>query len=87
METVGIRELKANLSKYVAQMRKGKRFIITDRGEEIGELTPISAERRLLKDMVKQGLAKWDGGKPKGSRPRIKIKGKPMSDTVLEDRR
>jgi hypothetical protein len=32
------------------------------------------------------GMAKWSGGKPKG-KPGLKIKGKPLAETVLEERR
>ncbi len=88
MHTVGIRELKAHLSAYLSRTQEGERFIVTDRGKEIAELRPLSPERRIVEKLAKQGIAvKWSGEKPKGSSLRGKIKGKPLSDTVLEDRR
>lgn len=37
--------------------------------------------------LVESGIASWKGGKPRGSHPRPRIKGKSLSDMVLEDRR
>ena len=42
MEHVGIRELKANLSSYVARVRNGEQIMITDHGQEAGIIIPIS---------------------------------------------
>ena len=45
MNSVGIKELKANLSSYVAKVRNGEQIIITDHGQEAGIIIPISEER------------------------------------------
>ena len=82
---VGIKELKAKLSSYVARVRNGEQIVITDHGEEVGIIIPISKERSLLYSFVKSGKALWNGGKPKGVRG-IAIKGKTLSDTILEER-
>jgi len=41
----------------------------------------------VIRRMVREGVASWGGGKPQGAKRPIKIRGKPISDTVLEDRR
>lgn len=47
METVGIRELKNRLSKYVHQVEAGDIVIVTDRGRVVAELVPPGhADRR-----------------------------------------
>lgn len=86
MISVGIRELKAKLSGYVNKVRLGEEIVVTDRGKEIARVIPISRERNAVKRLVESGRASWTGGKPEGIRG-IKIKGKPLSKTVLEDRR
>lgn len=86
METVGIKALKVHLSEYLGKVRKGEHVIITDRGKEIAELTPISPERQAVQSLVIQGRLNWQGGKPVGLRG-IKVKGKPVADTVIKDRR
>lgn len=40
METVGIRELKDHLSKYVRQVEAGGTVVVTDRGRVVAELVP-----------------------------------------------
>ena len=86
MISVGIRELKQRLSGYVNKVRHGEEIVVTDRGREIALVIPISTERRAIKHLVQSGRAAWTGGKPEGLK-KIKIKGKPLSKTVLEDRR
>jgi len=40
MRTVGIRELKNSLSKYLRYVRAGERVEVTDRGEIVGVIVP-----------------------------------------------
>lgn len=39
--TVGARELRARLGKYLRSVREGETLIVTDYGEPIAELRPI----------------------------------------------
>ncbi len=86
MKIIGLRQLKAHLSEYVNRCRDGEHIIITDRGREIAELVPLSDARRTMNKLREAGRIKWNGGKPKGLRG-IRVRGKPVSETVLEDRR
>jgi len=83
--TVGIRELKAKLSSYINMVRRGNEVIITDHGEEVAVIVPVSPERKRVLQLVSSGVAKWSGGKPEGVHG-INMKGKPLSVTVLEER-
>lgn len=85
METVGIGYLKAHLSRYVAMAAQGERIIITDRGREVAELVPLSRGRAAVHELVARGRASWGGGHPRGLTG-YQVRGRPMSDTVLEDR-
>ncbi|MGO9379697.1 MAG: type II toxin-antitoxin system Phd/YefM family antitoxin [Dissulfurispiraceae bacterium] len=85
MNYVGIKELKTNLSSYVARVRNGERIVITDHGQEAGIIIPISEERRLIMSLTKAGKAQWSGNKPNGIKG-IEVKGKALSDTILEAR-
>jgi prevent-host-death family protein len=40
MATVGVRELRQNLSRYLHQVKEGKSFAVTERGREVARLTP-----------------------------------------------
>jgi prevent-host-death family protein len=86
MISAGIKELKAKLSSYVDKARGGEQVVITEHGEEVAIIVPISRERKVIKEFVSSGRAHWSGGKPKGME-RIRLKGKPLSDTILEERR
>jgi prevent-host-death family protein len=51
--TVGVREAKLSLSKLLKQVRKGKRVIITDRGEPVGKMVPIDKGELSVEDLLK----------------------------------
>lgn len=89
MTTVGVRELKNRLSHVLRRVSEGERVTITDRGRPVAVLTPVEERPAdaALWAMVHKGLARWSGGKPEGGRRRPRIRGKPISTTVIEDRR
>lgn len=90
MNTVGIRELKANLSRHLRRVRSGTRLVITERGRAIASIQPIQTRSDVdwAHALVARGHAHWSGGKPAGSKRPASIKeGSPLSDAVLEDRR
>ena len=58
MRTVGLRELKTHLSRYVRRVRGGETVAITDRGEVIAELAPprrADSPRSALEAMARRG--------------------------------
>jgi prevent-host-death family protein len=88
MSRVGIRDLKNQLSRYLEDVEKGERIGVTRRGKVIAYLVPAgeSKEAEKLAEMVREGLATWSGGTPKGSRRRAQTEGKAVSEIILEDR-
>lgn len=90
MATVGVRELKNRLSEYLRRVRDGERVVVTERGRPIAVIA-AAAQAPLdpgLESLLRAGLARWSGGKPRGSaRPAKLRKGPPMSQTVVEGRR
>ena len=86
MTSVGVRELKARLSRYIEIARGGEEVVVTARGREVAVLVPVTKERKALKRLSESGEARMHKGKPKGARG-VKVKGKPLADTVLENRR
>ncbi|MBA4372154.1 MAG: type II toxin-antitoxin system prevent-host-death family antitoxin [Thermodesulfovibrio sp.] len=85
MEHIGIRDLKNKLSSCLSRVQKGERIIVTDHGVEVAIITPVSPERRAMLSLVKDGRAEWSGNKPKGC-DGVKIKGKSIAETVMEER-
>jgi len=51
---VGIRELKARLSEYLARAAAGETIVVTDRGRAKAELRPLSADTRI-EELIRQG--------------------------------
>lgn len=86
METIGIRVLRKSLSEYIVRVRDGERIIITDRGEAVAELVPLSPERRALMRLVAEGKARWNGQTPRLLPPAIEVVGSPFADAINEDR-
>ena len=87
MTMVGIRELKAHLSEYLRRVKKGETIAVSEHGKEVVLMTPSgTSHRSCLWELVRQGKVEWNGKKPRGAWPLIKMKGKPISQTVIEDR-
>ncbi len=60
MRDVGIRELKAQLSRVVREVEEGETVIVTDRGRPIAEIRPMAAANTTeahpgLLEMARQG--------------------------------
>jgi prevent-host-death family protein len=88
MTTVGIRELKTHLSDYIARAKAGEVIVVTDRGKQVAQLTPVpeSPEDRALA-FVRAGHAEWGGGRPPKLRPVEGLKeGASASDIIIQDR-
>jgi prevent-host-death family protein len=90
MDTVGVRELKSGLSRYLKRARSGARVIVTERGRPIATLGPfaVPADTTWAHGLVTSGHAQWSGGKPVGSRHTAPaVAGRSVAEAVLEDRR
>jgi prevent-host-death family protein len=90
MTRVGVRALKDHLSEYLRRVGEGERIVVTDRGEPLAALTPIEEtdEARWGWGLVRERVASWSGGKPRGSARAPLSKGKKTTSAmVLEDRR
>jgi len=89
MATVGIREFKNRLSELLRRVGDGERITVTDRGRPVAVIIPpeSSPGDEAIARMVREGLARWEGGRPPVARRTYRIRGKPISDTVIDDRR
>jgi prevent-host-death family protein len=92
MRTVGSRELKNRLGRYLGLVGKGETIVVTVRGKPVARILPPEPEHekdKSISEILKQLEA--EGHLRLGTRPfkRIKpmrVKGKPMSQIILEDR-
>jgi prevent-host-death family protein len=93
MKTVGSRELKNRLGRYLGLVRRGETIIVTDRGKTVAHLTPPTSEEETndLDDLLKRLEAEGHLRLPKDPYKRMAFKpivtrGKPASQMVIEDR-
>ncbi len=92
MQLVGIKELKNRLTYYLGLTKKGDSVVVTDRGIPVAVLHNLDSveesagmEERLA-SLAKQGKLPLTNAKLKPFKP-IKVKGKPVSQTITEERR
>jgi prevent-host-death family protein len=87
---MGLREANQSFSKAMKAVKQGKEVVLTERGKPIAVIKPLEGEEKaetvirrleaegILRPALKRGpMPDW---KP------IRIKGKPMSETIREER-
>ena len=84
---VGVRELRDNLSKWIARAKRGQDILITERGRPVARLTHVE-ESPALERLIAKGIV------TPARRPKTKIRRKDLiktqgsvSDLVKEQRR
>jgi len=94
-KSVGIRELKTHLSRYVKEVKEGDEILVSERGRIIARLSPVEPHteaarlQSLLLKLSAEGQVILPRIHKKPARPagRKKVRGSPFSDAVIEDRR
>ena len=86
--TVGIRELKGQLSHYVQEVKDGTIVLITERGKPVGRMIPLeeSPEDRL-RSLADSNLLAWSGRKLAPRASLVQVRGpKTVAEILLEER-
>jgi len=87
---IGVAQLKARLSEYLARVRAGGEVLVTDHGRPVARIVPVADEHERLAELERQGLVRPGSMKlPKGFRelPRPKVSGPTVTEALLEERR
>lgn len=89
MAAVGVRELKNRLSQYLKRVRAGERVVVTERGRPVAVISrpAVTSADRRIDAMLREGIARWAGGKPRGTARPPRIKGRSVARMVIEGRR
>jgi prevent-host-death family protein len=94
MHTVGVRELKNKVTHYLKIAKQGGKVVVTDRGVPVAILHSLDQMERTagleerLASLAKEGVLNLP--KKKGSWPqfqRIRSKGLPVSETIIQERK
>lgn len=84
---VGIRELKARLSEFIALVSAGETVTVTDRGKPRAMLVPIAGEDRVTQGVQEGWITRRSARKPGAARMHDPVAGTPRSEEVIaEDR-
>ena len=77
------------MSEYLRDVKQGKSIVITEKGQAIALLLPAENhyDAESARELTRKGIGSWKGGKPKGASRPVVIKGKPLSQIVIEERR
>ena len=83
---VGVRELRSQLSDYLAHVREGHEVVVTERGTAVARIVPISGGRALDR-AIADGLVS-PAPQQGRSRPTRRTRGRrSVSELVVEQRR
>ncbi len=90
--SVGSRELKNRLGKYLRMVREGMTILITDRGRPVAELRPLRPSttdlEERLDELAAQGLITRSSQSlgPLPAHLPLRIEGASLSDVIVEER-
>jgi prevent-host-death family protein len=88
-QSIGIRQLKAELSQCLRRVEAGEQIIVTDRGAPIARIVPAGSAGApsWVDGVIASGQAVWSGGKPAGLAARVAGRSAPPADTRKKGRR
>jgi prevent-host-death family protein len=89
---LGLRAANQQFSKAIRAVRAGQEVVLTERGRPIAVIKPIKeadTQEAALREMADEGLITLPSRKGPMRQPRwrpVKIKRKPLSQTIIRDR-
>jgi prevent-host-death family protein len=91
MKKVGSREFKNRQGYYLRRVRKGETLLVTDRGRPVARVSPVSEWEAMtleekLAELERQGHIRRGKGGPFPPFEPLPLRGKPLSEMIIEDR-
>lgn len=83
---VGIRELRADLSRLIKRVQAGEEILVTDRGKPVARITAADG-RSKLDELIAAGIIEPAPSRRRHRLPQPMEGAGPLSDLVLEGRR
>lgn len=90
MTSIGVKELRDNLSRFIKRVERGEVIRVLRHGKRVLELRPIikSAEQNFVDRLKKKGIVSGGSGKISSVKSVKNLKPeKPVSDIIIEDRK
>ncbi len=85
MDSVGIRELRDGLSRYLAEVRAGRTVTVTDHGRPVARIVPVD-EPSPLERLIAEGLVQPARQRRRSAPQQVEASGT-VTDLVAEQRR
>ena len=87
MSTVGIKDLKVHLGRYVSRAAGGETIVVTQRGAPIAVLAPLSADLIAVEALKSNGRIRGRGAKPLALQVKRRTRRDPdLTGAVIEGR-
>jgi prevent-host-death family protein len=86
MERIGIRELRQHASRWVAKAKAGTAIVITDRGQPVARLVPLSPAEQTRDALIADGLLQ-PASRSRGTLSTDNLVAGPSITVILEDLR
>jgi prevent-host-death family protein len=89
---MGLREANHQFSKVIKAVKAGKEVVLTERGKPIAVIKSLEAkedQEAIIRRLEAEGIlrpALKRGPMPAPTWKRVRIKGKPLSQTISEER-
>ncbi len=83
---MGIRELRADLSRLIKRVRAGEELVVTDRGMPVARIIPLAGERKIDR-LIRDGIVTPAPSREPRTVPKPIEGAGPLSDLVIEGRR
>ena len=83
---VGVRELRANLSRWLEKVKEGEVIVVTERGEPIARIVPDPSRSKFDRLVAEGRITPAKSAKRRPLPPLLKAKGS-VSELVIQDRR
>jgi prevent-host-death family protein len=83
---VGVRELRADLSRWIKRVQAGEDVLVTDRGKPVARLVPANG-RSKLEELIAAGLARQPRRKTRRPLPPLIKASGSVSELLGDDRR
>lgn len=85
---VSIQQFKSQLAKFIRESQSGKTLELTSHRKVVARVIGVPAVESVgVKRLLEAGIARWQGGKPKGAAISLSADGKPVSELIREERR
>ncbi len=81
---MGVRELRQNLSVYLARVKAGEALTVTEHGTEVARLVPLSNGASTIERLIAEGRARPSKGNLADLGLPPAVAGKPLSEILQE---